>query len=293
MPSSPTTSTALIDSQAALLERMTAPQPGVVLIKPRVLLEKLEHGSANPVPLALHMPPSGLGSVTMIEAAMLVALIRMLAPSCIVEFGTFRGYSTALMVRNAGLACRVISLDLGDLGTASDGATVYTAAELRSDDRKNDDYLRHVQSTEGTFYLSDLTPQERHRVSLLHCDSRTFDVTAHQLDGAVDMVFIDGGHDFATIASDTARALQMASKSSVIVWHDFNSSIHGDVTAFVNGFAAHYQILHVQNTMLAILLVGGARDTFCSFGADASVAAASTMVVVDTSAAAGSAASDA
>lgn len=290
MPPSPSTSIEPIDNQAALLERMTASQPGVILIKPRVLLEKLERGSVSPVPLALHMPPSGLGSVTMIEAAVLVALIRMLEPSCIVEFGTFRGYSTALMVRNASLTCRVVSLDLGNLGTAANGAPVYTAAELRSDDRKNDDYLRHVQSAEGTFYLSGLTPQESQRVTLLHGDSRAFDVTAHQLDAAVDMVFIDGGHDFATIASDTAKALQMASTSSVIVWHDFNSSIHGDVTAFVSGIAADYQILHVQNTMLAILLRGGARDTFCSFGADASAAAASSRAATDPQAASGAAA---
>jgi hypothetical protein len=81
------------------------------------------------------------------------------------------------------------------------------------------------------------------------------------LEGAVDFVFVDGGHDFETIASDTERARGMLGGSGVIVWHDFNSGIHGEVTRYMAGESQRDIILSVPGSMLAIGLYGEARET--------------------------------
>src|SRR5690606_24413565 len=94
------------------------------------------------------------------------------------------------------------------------------------------------------------------RLKLLYGDSRLFDVGGAGLGNAVDFVFVDGGHDTATIASDTRKALEMTGENGVIAWHDFDSKIHSDVTDFVQGFAADHLVFHVENTMLAFFFRG-------------------------------------
>ncbi len=66
---------------------------------------------------------------------------------------------------------------------------------------------------------------------------------------------------------DTANARKMIGESGVIVWHDFASNIHSDVTTFVNELAKHELIFCVQHTMLAMLFVGQAGRDFLKIGA--------------------------
>jgi len=75
-----------------------------------------------------------------------------------------------------------------------------------------------------------------------------------------DFIFIDGGHDYETVRIDTENALKMAKDDAVIIWHDYRSKIHGDVTSFVDDFSADHPIIHVQNTMLAFTLRGNLRS---------------------------------
>ena len=178
---------------------------------------------------------------------------------------TFLGYSTALLLRNTPPEAEVISIDLGDDSSAYRSAASYTDAELRSDDKKNDDYLRFVQASEGQRYLRGLSSEQHARLKLLHGDSTRFD--AGPLAGRVDFVFVDGGHDTATIRSDTQKSLQMTGNDGVIAWHDFDSRIHSDVTDFVHGFAADHLVFHVENTMLAFLFRGNTLQQLVPGGA--------------------------
>ena len=255
-----------IETPQALAERWDSGRPGVVYIKPRVLFLKTEALSPEPIPLNIHLPPSGIGSISLLEAASLTALVRILQPGGIFEFGTFLGYSTSLFLRNSGPDCRVTSVDLGDVSGDLAVAAGYTDAELRSDDRKNDDHLRLMQARLGPRYLRNLPDVDKARLRLIHQDSRTLDVVAHGLEGAVDLVFVDGGHDFETISSDSTLARRMVGESGAIVWHDFNSTIHGDVTRYMAAEAAEAIILSVPNTLLAIGLWGAARERFLAAG---------------------------
>lgn len=257
-----------IETPQALRAHLDGLNAGVTTVKPRVLFNKVEHRFGGPTPMDLYVPSSGIGSVTLLEAAILVSLLKLIQPAKAFEFGTFLGYSTSLLLKNTEPSCEVYSIDLGNDVGRYEAAKAYSDEELHADDKKNDDYLRYTQGAKGTYYLSELSAEDRARVRLLHGDSTKLDVVANGYAGAFDFVFIDGGHDTATIASDTAKALEMIGGDGVIAWHDFNSTIHSDVTDFVRGFAAEHAVLHVQSTMLALLLIGSARSRFLQIAAD-------------------------
>lgn len=54
----------------------------------------------------------------------------------------------------------------------------------------------------------------------------------------------------------------MIGDSGVILWHDFNSGIHGEVTRYMTGEAKRDIVLSVPGTLLAIGFTGGARERF-------------------------------
>lgn len=255
-----TANPSLIDSPEALATTMKSARNGVFKLKPRVLFGAVENSTELPVDMQLHVPSSGIGSITLLEAAALVSVLHLTQPHRAFEFGTFLGYSTALLLRNTADACEVISIDLGDASATYSEAAHYSDAELRSDDKKNDDYLRLVQSAEGPRYLRGLSATQKARLKLLHGDSTQFDVGGASLKSAVDFVFVDGGHDTATIASDTRKAMEMTGDNGVIAWHDFDSKIHSDVTDFVHAFAKEHLVFHVENTMLAFLFKGNSLE---------------------------------
>ena len=255
----------LIDSLDSLAACIRDHHQGLFRLKPRVLFAAIEQATPQPVDMQLHIPSSGIGSITLLEAAALVSVLHLTRPQRVFEFGTFLGYSTALLLRNTPPEAEVISIDLGDDSSAYRSAASYTDAELRSDDKKNDDYLRFVQASEGQRYLRGLSSEQHARLKLLHGDSTRFD--AGPLAGRVDFVFVDGGHDTATIRSDTQKSLQMTGNDGVIAWHDFDSRIHSDVTDFVHGFAADHLVFHVENTMLAFLFRGNALQQLVPGGA--------------------------
>jgi predicted O-methyltransferase YrrM len=259
-------SLSLMSSPAELSEHCATHMAGLIHIKPKVVFMKIEASDPAPVSMKINVPSSDIGSVTLLEAAALVSLVKLVKPRKIFEFGTFLGYSTALLVENSADDCAVYSLDLGDGHVGDKPLTAFAEADLRSDGDINDEYLRGAQGARGPHYTTSLSAADRSRLCLLQQDSRTLDPAAHGLDGSVDLVFVDGGHDTETVTIDTANARRMIGDSGVVVWHDFNSTIHGDVTTFVNGLAQHEVVVCIQHTMLAILLVGQAGRDFLKIG---------------------------
>lgn len=256
-----------LSNPTELLEHLGTRTNGLVHIKPKVVFMKVEASNPEPVSMKLNVPSSGIGSVTLLEAATLVSLIKIIRPRKIFEFGTFLGYSSALLVENSSADCAVYSIDLGESHVSTKPLASYAEDELRRDGDINDEYLRGAQGAVGPRYTQSISPADKSRLHLIQQDSRQFDPSAHGLDGSVDIVFVDGGHDTEIVTIDTANARKMIGDSGVIIWHDFASTIHDDVTRFVNGLARREVVVVVQNTMLAILFVGQAARDFLKIGA--------------------------
>lgn len=240
----------------SLKKRIGENATGIHLIKPKLIFKLVEDRFRQPVEMNLHVPSSDIGSLTMLEAAVLTSLIRLLEPVRLFEFGTFLGYSTAIMAANSPRESRVSSIDLDLPANALDFANDYTDTEVRSNHISNDNYLRFVQSKVGAYYIGKLPPSIKGKIELIKGDSTTMDLTALGLLHGVEFVFVDGGHEFHIIKSDTQKAEEMLQGQGIIIWHDFKSKIHSEVTDYLNEYCNNTAVFHVENTMIAFSTLG-------------------------------------
>ena len=68
-------------------------------VRPSCIFKELENISSHASNLMLSIiPTADIGSTTMIEKALLVALIKIVSPTSIFEFGTFRGETCHLFL---------------------------------------------------------------------------------------------------------------------------------------------------------------------------------------------------
>jgi Methyltransferase domain len=72
-----------------------------------------------------------------------------------------------------------------------------------------------------------------------------------------DLVFVDGGHDYETVKTDTQSALKMLPKEgrSAVLWHDYNLPQFG-VTRALQEFGETNLLYHVADTTLCIMARG-------------------------------------
>lgn len=232
---------------------------GLVRLKPRILFQAVERrfGGA-PVELNLQIPSSEIGSITMLEAAQLVALVRLCRPTRIVEIGTYFGFTTRLFLDNSDENCHVFTVDLPEEVVLDAEARELDDDVLHSDGDLNDEYLRWRQLGSDPRFLSNLSASQRSRLSLVKADSRTIssDLFEKRGDFGDTLVFIDGGHDKDTVANDTDLALSLVRDRGAIVWHDFESAIHSGVSPNVGRRAMDETIFAVESTLLAFELRG-------------------------------------
>jgi len=204
------------------------------------------------------MPFSGIGSLTALETAMMVAFTRMTQPARIFEFGTYLGHTSATFALNSLPNTEVVTIDLFEA----------TKTELETDTLKldqgdeNDEFLRRVAASKETPWLNALSDEIRLKIRQLHGNSCDLDVEALGLSGSVDLIFVDGGHDTKTITNDTEKAFEMASDDAVILWHDFGCKVHTDVSGYLDELGQRIDLVSIGSTMLAAHLKGRHRDLF-------------------------------
>jgi hypothetical protein len=222
-------------------------------IRPKVILKNVENLYKKPVEMKLYTPSSEIGSLTTLEASMLISILKIFKPKVVFEYGTFLGYSTSIFLKNTSKKSKVFSIDLGN-SLADYEITNVDVSKVLHNDKVNDDYLRIVQSNTGPIYIKDTIDKGDSKLQLLYGDSTKLSVNEISLNKIVDYVFIDGGHTYDIIKSDTEKAFEMVDKG-IIIWHDYNSKIHSDVTTFVDELSIDKKIFHIENTMLAFHII--------------------------------------
>jgi hypothetical protein len=238
----------LIESAAALRSALAA-KSGIYELKLRALLELADELNIAKEYTA-SLPPIEIGSITLVDQVVLVLLAKIVKPRKIIEIGTYKGFTTRLFIENTPEDCDVVSIDLPKGLTAhlaeTDERSALSSAE------KNDDYLRKRQEIDGEAYLASITEAQRKRLTLVKEDSTT--INFNEAFQSAEMIFIDGGHEHQIVRSDTENAFGIV-KRGVIVWHDYNSKIHGDVTEYLAEFSKSQVVFHVANSLVAFALV--------------------------------------
>lgn len=225
-------------------------------LRPRVIFElaekKLKLQERN---ILIDLPPSYIGSLTLLETSILITFAKCIKAKKIFEFGTYFGGTTKNLANNTDLFTKIHSLDIDIKNMKIDNSKLdLNKKNYLKNEKINDNYLMKLQKTKGPFKIKELNNLNKKKIKLLKLNS--LDFKGKNYKEKFDMIFIDGGHDLKTILSDTKNSNIIAKKNSVIFWHDYNSKIHTSVTKFIDKYAKNKTIFHIENTMLAFQLNG-------------------------------------
>jgi hypothetical protein len=179
----------------------------------------------------------GMGSLTLLEMSIVMAAARIILPNQVFEIGTFLGNTTLNLALNIPPDGTVFTLDLDadHAGKANQDRADAPLTELHLASKASLDFI-------GSSVESKIKP--------LIGNSTTFDFSRWR--DAVELVFIDGGHDFATVKSDTEKAFLMARKDkpSCVLWHDYLNRDYSGLTYYLDELSRQHQIVHIEETML-------------------------------------------
>jgi predicted O-methyltransferase YrrM len=139
------------------------------------------------------------------------SLATLRQPLRIFEIGTYDGATTLLLARCAPKA-EVFTLDLPQ--SAADAATVAMEVE-------------NAKAGVGSLFAGQ---EAATRITQLFGDSRSFDFSPWF--DSIDLVLIDGGHEYEVVSADTATAKKLLNpRRGVAVWDDYMPGWPGVVRA--------------------------------------------------------------
>lgn len=192
----------------------------------RELAAVLPGAESLPVTLENYVPR--YGQPVPAEIVTVCQIVRFLSPQTIFEIGTFEGETTVHMAANS--TARIWTLDL-------------PPTQGRKGCHPDDPGWRIRETSYGE------------RCIQLLGDSRTFDFGEWR--GRMDFVFVDAGHDYENVRSDSLRAMELISEQGAIVWHDYAPYELGVVRALDE---LNEQLFHIEGTSLAVRPPSGAPN---------------------------------
>ncbi len=181
------------------------------------------------------MPSHESGCLSGIESIILLKLARCVDPAFVFEFGTYRGYTTTLLLENLDQS-QIHTLDLPGLA----GVT------FEGEDR-------HLAETSLCVEKRYCSSPNRGRVKQIYQDSMRLEPEY----GKFQFVFIDANHELKYARNDTEKAFEMIGESpSCIVWHDYGNSAFPELTQYLDDVSATKEMFHVEETKLVFWLSG-------------------------------------
>ena len=155
-----------------------------------------------------------------------LAWLRKVAANCnlVVEIGTWMGKSTFAM--GEAVNGKVITIDTFKM----DGVPIrryYTSREAQKQVAADPDWIYH-KCLEN---LSELI--EKGKVRVIKGDSKEVIKTLDCIRGLVDMVFIDGSHDYESVKADIINYRPLLRKGGLLCGHDFSHQVKDAVVELV------------------------------------------------------------
>lgn len=171
----------------------------------------------------------------LIDTAILLSLSKLVNARTLFEFGTFLGIQTLNMAANLSGDCRIYTLDLDD--------TVAGPAWQQEEDAVLS--RKHFTHQHRLAFMD--TPLES-KITRIFGDSNKYDFA--RFAGAMDLVYVDGGHDLETLKNDTRNAFEMLSpgRPVCIAWHDYGNSTYPQVKAYLDEISNAKPIFHVEES---------------------------------------------
>jgi len=158
----------------------------------------------------------------------------------IFEFGTCSGKNTMLMALNSNKNSNIVSLTLNQ----------NQSKKLTSDKNDNNTSIKNIvnESNYEKFLFSGKEIEKKIRVIFI--DSRKFNTEEYLK--KFDLIFIDGGHTYSVVESDSKKAFEMLSSKGVIIWHDYvvGKESCKDICKYINELEKEKKIFHIKDTSM-------------------------------------------
>jgi predicted O-methyltransferase YrrM len=167
----------------------------------------------------------------------LALITKIVQPKNVFEIGTFKGRTALNFALNSPPECKVYTLDLPP--------DAKQAAKQRA---LPADQVIINASTPGIDYKGkDVSG----KITQLWGSSLEFDFSPYF--GNMDIVYVDGAHDYDAVIQDTINAKKMLRPGGVLIWDDFAD--YGDqngVTRAVLESIPGSEVIQVEHTHLAV-----------------------------------------
>lgn len=170
------------------------------------VLERISFSALLPDPFVLTVGPLKACShnTSEVELLCLAAMVKATNAKNVFEIGTFDGRSARAMAMNLPESGRLFTLNLPP------------GEDFNAVGVKNVDSQLNTKVISGFRFAS--TP-EASKIEQVFGDSAVFDFKPYE--GGIDLVFIDGSHEYGYVEKDTQSALRMLKSSGGwILWHD-------------------------------------------------------------------------
>ncbi len=158
----------------------------------------------------------------------------------IFEFGTCSGKTTTLFALNSPSDSKIFTITLKP-------EKVNDLLFSKSDSKEA---LRFAvnESIYNQFIFDNMSI--KNKINLIFEDSRKFD--EKNFSNFIDLIFIDGGHNYSCVKSDSEKAFRMVKKNGYIFWHDYVviQKSSQDVVKYIHEISKHKKIFHIKNTSL-------------------------------------------
>jgi predicted O-methyltransferase YrrM len=193
----------------------------------------------EPFSLKFHSFPGVGASISLVEGAALVALMKSVQAKRVFEFGTYKGVSTTQMAMNLSPDGLIYTLDLPEEGSAKAALRISKESERAIAD----------ETGKGSLIPKEFLSQ----IVFLKEDSACFH--PEPFEETMDLVFVDGAHSLDYVRNDTEKGWRMLRNGGVIAWHDCTPS-HRDVVHYLHSFPQRIRL--VGGTTLAFAYKGTA-----------------------------------
>ena len=162
----------------------------------------------------------------------------------IFEFGTCSGKTTYLMGLNSSDDTRIVSITLNP----------YDLNSIRKIDKDNKVSFRNIinESVYDKFLFSGKEVEKK--IEIIFQNSLNFDYNKYKKE--MDLIFIDGGHTYSVVKSDSEKSFEMINKNGIILWHDYvpGKRSSKDIVKYLNEISKQKKIYKIKHTSLCCFI---------------------------------------
>ena len=203
---------------------------------PTVSLAEIAGTSGDVVLPQPSLKREGVGNANYYYA--LGAIARAIQPRTILEIGTYLGLGALTFALNTAAECRIFTIDLPD--------------DTLEATREAGDW-QFVENSRGRVGSAWRTypPEVSGKIIQLRGDSLTIEL---ERAGHPDLIFIDGGHSYEIVKSDTERALSILAPGGALLWDDYGMFWQDDVVRYLDGLSDSLEMVRLEGTDLVLHL---------------------------------------